>query len=174
MDADVGEVEEFAGASTDGRRVGISAFSEALVEHLSVGPVNAQPLAQCQTQEPHQNLGQPVRIQLKILGNDRRLTFCALLVGLVSARTVHLTHLAGAFCGPAKLAPNYRHLQRFFQYVRLDSDWLAITPVRLLCLAPSYLLCLDQTNWKVGCKDVNVLVLCIATRRARIPFFGKC
>jgi Transposase DDE domain len=103
------------------------------------------------------------------LSNDRRLTFCALLVGLISARTVNLTHLAAAFCGPAKLSSNYRRLQRFFQYVRLDSDWLARTLVGLLCLAPPYQLCLDRTNWKIGCKDVNLLVLCIATRRARIP-----
>jgi hypothetical protein len=110
------------------------------------------------------------RLSLEIgLGNDRRLTFCALLVGLVSARTVNLTHLATAFCGPAKLASNYRRLQRFFQYVRLDCDWLAGTLVRLLCLAPPYLVCLDRTNWKIGSRDVNLLVLCIATRRARIP-----
>jgi Transposase DDE domain len=103
------------------------------------------------------------------LSNDRRLTFCALLVGLISARTVNLSHLAGAFCGPAKLASNYRRLQRFFQYVRLDADWLARTLVGLLCLAPPYRLCLDRTNWKIGSKDVNLLVLCIAANRARIP-----
>jgi Transposase DDE domain len=107
------------------------------------------------------------------LSNDRRLTFCALLVGLVSARTVNLTHLAGVFCGPAKLASNYRRLQRFFQYVRLDSDWLAVTLVRLLCLAAPYRLCLDRTNWKVGCKDVNFLVLCIAANRVRIPILWQ-
>ena len=79
------------------------------------------------------------RLSLEIgLGNDRCLTFCALLVGLVSARTVNLTHLAAAFRGPAKLSSNYRRLRRFFQYVRLDSDWLARTLVRLLCLAPPY------------------------------------
>jgi hypothetical protein len=108
------------------------------------------------------------------LSNDRRLTFCALLVGLISARTVNLSHLAGAFCGPAKLSSNYRRLQRFFQYVRLDSDWLAVTLVRLLCLAPPYQLCLDRTNWKIGFKDVNLLVLCIATRRVRIPLMWMC
>ena len=110
------------------------------------------------------------RLSLEIgLGNDRRLTFCALLVGLISARTVNLTHLAAAFCGPAKLASNYRRLQRFFQHVRLDADWLARTLVSLLCLAPPYLVCLDRTNWKIGLKDVNLLVLCIATRRVRLP-----
>ena len=41
--------------------------------------------------------------------------------------------------------------------------------VALLRLAPPYRLCLDRTNWKVGAKDINLLVLCIATQRARIP-----
>jgi Transposase DDE domain len=53
--------------------------------------------------------------------------------------------------------------------VRLDPDWLAVTLVRLLCLAAPYQLCLDRTNWKIGCKDVNLLVLCIAANRVRIP-----
>jgi hypothetical protein len=103
------------------------------------------------------------------LSNDRRQTLMALVVGLVTARTVNLSHLAGTFCGPAKLASNYRRLQRFFQYVRLDGDWLATTLVALLRLAPPYRLCLDRTNWKVGRKDVNLLVLCIVTQRLRIP-----
>jgi hypothetical protein len=103
------------------------------------------------------------------LSNDRRQTLAVLILGLISARTVNLTHLAGAFCGPAKLSSNYRRLQRFFQYVRLDADWLARTLVALLRLAPPYRLCLDRTNWKVGARDINLLVLCIVTRRARIP-----
>lgn len=103
------------------------------------------------------------------LSNDRRQTLAVLLQGLISARTVNLSHLAGTFCGEAKLASNYRRLQRFFQYVRLDGDWLAKTLVALLGLLPPYRLCLDRTNWKVGAKDINLLVLCILTRRARIP-----
>jgi hypothetical protein len=103
------------------------------------------------------------------LSNDRRQTLAVLILGLINARTVNLTHLAGAFVGPAKLSSNYRRLQRFFQYVRLDADWLARTLVALLRLAPPYRLCLDRTNWKVGARDINLLVLCIVTRRARIP-----
>lgn len=103
------------------------------------------------------------------LSNDRRQTLAVLILGLIHARTVNLTHLAGAFCGPAKLSSNYRRLQRFFQYVRLDADWLARTLVALVRLAPPYRLCLDRTNWKVGARDVNLLVLCIVTRRARLP-----
>lgn len=103
------------------------------------------------------------------LGNDRRQTLAVLILGLINARTVNLTHLAGAFAGPAKLSSNYRRLQRFFQHVRLDADWLARTLAALLRLAPPYRLCLDRTNWKVGARDINLLVLCIVTRRARIP-----
>lgn len=103
------------------------------------------------------------------LSNDRRQTLAVLVLGMIQARTVNLTHLAGAFSGPAKLSSNYRRLQRFFQYVRLDEDWLARTLVALLRLAPPYRLCLDRTNWKVGARDINLLVLCIVTRRARIP-----
>lgn len=103
------------------------------------------------------------------LSNDRRQTLAVLITGLIGSRTVNLTHLAGAFCGPAKLSSNYRRLQRFFQYVRLDADWLARTLVSLLRLAPPYRLCLDRTNWKVGARHINLLILCIVTRRARIP-----
>jgi hypothetical protein len=103
------------------------------------------------------------------LSNGRRLTLAALLVGLISARTVNFSHLCGAFCGQAKLSSNYRRLQRFFQYMRLDGDWLARTLVRLWGLAPPYRMCLDRTSWKIGARDVNRLVLCIAANRVRIP-----
>jgi Transposase DDE domain len=103
------------------------------------------------------------------LSNDRRQTLVVLIQGMINARTVNLTHLAGSFHGEAKLSSNYRRLQRFFQYVRLDGDWLAKALVTLLGLKPPYRLCLDRTNWKVGRNDVNLLVLCIVTQRARIP-----
>lgn len=103
------------------------------------------------------------------LSNDRLRTLVVLIQGVINARTVNLTHLAGVFHGPAKLTSNYRRLQRFFQYARLDGDWVAKALMALLGLKPPYRLCLDRTNWKVGRKDVNLLVLCIVTRRARIP-----
>ena len=103
------------------------------------------------------------------LSNDRRQTLAVLILGVIQARTVNLTHLAGAFCGPAKLSSNYRRLQRFFQHVRLDADWLARTLVALARLAPPYELVLDRTNWKVGTRHVNLLVLAVVTRRARLP-----
>lgn len=103
------------------------------------------------------------------LSNDRRHTLVVLIVGLVSARTVNLSHIAGAFRGQAKLSSNYRRLQRFFQHVRLDEDWLAKALVTMLRLVPPYRLCLDRTNWRLGKTPFNLLVLCIVTKQVRIP-----
>jgi len=41
--------------------------------------------------------------------------------------------------------------------------------VALARLAPPYRLVLDRTNWNIGTKDVNFLVLAVVTRRARLP-----
>jgi hypothetical protein len=70
---------------------------------------------------------------------------------------------------PAQITSNYRRLQRFLQFVRLDGAWLVRTLVGLLNLRAPLNLCLDRTNWKIGAKDINLLVLCIAARRVRIP-----
>lgn len=103
------------------------------------------------------------------LSNDRLQTLMVLIVGLVNARTVNLSHITGAFPGPAKLESNYRRLQRFFQHVRLDEDRLAKTLVVMLRLIPPYRLCLDRTNWKLGKTPLNLLVLSIVTKQLRIP-----
>lgn len=103
------------------------------------------------------------------LSNDRCQTLAMLITGVLNARTVNLSHIASQVGGTALVASSYRRLQRFFQYVRLDEDWLARALVAMLGLAPPWRLCLDRTNWKVGTKDINLLVLCIATRRLRLP-----
>jgi len=103
------------------------------------------------------------------LSNSRLETLATLIVGCISARTVNLSHLAGHFCGAAQPASYYRRVQRFFQYVRLDEGWLAQLIIRMLQLRAPFTLCLDRTTWKIGDKHINLLVLCIAARRVRIP-----
>ena len=103
------------------------------------------------------------------LSNSRLETMVVIILGLVNGRTVNLSHIASQFAGPARLASNYRRLQRFFQFVRLDEAWLAHTLIGLLNLRAPFTLCLDRTSWKVGAKDINLLVLCITARRVRIP-----
>lgn len=103
------------------------------------------------------------------LGKTRLETLAVLLVGLANGRTVNLSHLASQFPGSALHASNYRRLQRFFQFVRLDTDTAARLVVRILNLVQPRLLALDRTQWALGSSEVNILVLAIVTRRFRVP-----
>jgi hypothetical protein len=103
------------------------------------------------------------------LSKSRLETLCLIVVGMVSARTVNLSHLACERPGTALVASTYRRLQRFFQHVRLEADWSAPLVARLLGLAGCWHLALDRTQWKLGTRHVNILMLAVVTRRARVP-----
>lgn len=103
------------------------------------------------------------------LSKTRLETLAVLLVGLANCRTVNLSHLASQFPGDAKHGSNYRRLQRFFQFVKLDGDVAARLIIQVLNMNRPRLLALDRTNWKLGSRDVNILVLAIVTRRFRVP-----
>ncbi len=103
------------------------------------------------------------------LSKTRLETLCLLIVAMISAPTVNLSHLASERAGSVLIASTYRRLQRFFQHVSLPEDWSARLVVRLLGLTGAWHLCLDRTNWKIGARDVNILMLAIATQRFRVP-----
>lgn len=54
------------------------------------------------------------------LSKSRLETLCLIVVGMISARTVNLSHLACERPTTALVASTYRRLQRFFQHVRLE------------------------------------------------------
>jgi len=104
------------------------------------------------------------------LGKSRLLTMAVLLTGIVSARTVNLTHIACLFPGKALNASNYRRLQRFFE--QCDVSMIACSRQLMAFMAPRHqpvTLAMDRTNWKFGSKDINILVLAMITRRFRVP-----
>ncbi len=68
------------------------------------------------------------------LSKSRLETLCLIVVGMISARTVNLSHLACERPSRALVASTYRRLQRFFQHVRLGRDWSAPLVVGLLGL----------------------------------------
>ena len=103
------------------------------------------------------------------LSKPRLETLSALVIGMIHGRTVNLTHVASQCHGPARTASKYRRLQRFFQHVRLDQAVIAAIVVRMLNLSRQTCLALDRTNWKIGRRDVNILMLAIVTRRFRVP-----
>jgi Transposase DDE domain len=104
-----------------------------------------------------------------VLRNSRLETLAVLIIGLVQGRTVNLSHIASQFPGTAQHGSNYRRLQRFFQSIRLDQALVAQIVVRMLNLSRPKCLALDRTNWKVGSRDINILMLAIVTRRFRVP-----
>lgn len=103
------------------------------------------------------------------LSNSRVETMALLIVGMVSARTVNLSHVASERPAGVRVASTYRRLQRFFQKVDLGPDWSAPLVARLLGLGGAWHLALDRTQWQVGSRDVNFLVLAAVTRRFRVP-----
>ncbi len=107
------------------------------------------------------------------LSKDRVETLALIVVAMVSARTVNLSHLAAERPGSTLVASTYRRLQRFFQYVQpgrdLGRDWAAPIAAKLAGLSGSWYLALDRTQWKMGAREINFLVLAAVTRRYRVP-----
>jgi hypothetical protein len=103
------------------------------------------------------------------LSKSRLETLCLLVVGMVSARTVNLGHIACERPGTALTASTYRRLQRFFQHVRLGQDWSLPLVAGLLGPGRRWTLVLDRTQWSIGTREVNYLVLAAVTRHFRVP-----
>ena len=102
------------------------------------------------------------------LSKDRRETLAFLTMGMLSARTANLSVLATERPGAALVSSTYRRLQRFFQFAEPGADWAAPVVAGLLGLTGPLTLVLDRTNWKVGRRHINLLVLAVVTRRHRV------
>jgi len=115
-------------------------------------------------------LGERLRPHLG-LSKDRVETLAMIVVAMISARTVNLSHLAAERPGGTLIASTYRRFQRFFQYIRLGRDWAAPIATELTGLRSSnkWYLALDRTQWRIGGHEVNILVLAAVTRRFRVP-----
>ncbi len=97
-------------------------------------------------------------------------SLCVLVIGVFVARTANLSHLACHFPGGAQTASNYRRLQRFFEQVRFDFGALAKLLVAMMGREDGpWRLTMDRTNWRLGRRDVNILVIGIVHRGIAIP-----
>lgn len=108
-------------------------------------------------------------LRLVDLSKPRVETLSLLILGIFSARTVNLSHLACERAGGAMIASTYRRFQRFFQHVHLPQDWACEAVAGMVGEANSWTLCLDRTYWMVGRVHVNFLVLAVVTQRCRVP-----
>jgi hypothetical protein len=108
------------------------------------------------------------------LRKSRLESLCVLSVGVLVSRSVNLGHLAGGFASRAEIASKDRRLQRVFEQVHLDDAALARVIVRLTGLGQGpWLLALDRTNWKLGRRDINILMLPCFAAASPLPSCGR-
>jgi hypothetical protein len=106
------------------------------------------------------------------LSRTRSETLSWLVVQMARVGTVSLWRLAPHMTSSARIRSVHRRLERFFQYVRLDSGSVARLIVRIMKLQGSpWRLVLDRTNWKLGKCPLNILVLGVLHEGICIPLF---
>lgn len=102
--------------------------------------------------------------------NKARIKFLArFLLALLAAKTVNLQQLAIFFAGTAKVESNYKRIKRFLRHFSIDEAELACLIIRLLKIVPPYVITIDRTEWQLGKKWVNVLMLAVVREGIAIP-----
>ena len=95
-----------------------------------------------------------------------------IVIALFKVKTVNLAQLATAFPNPADLDSHYRRLQRFFKHVRLQPAHLASFVLAFLPDTP-YTLALDRTQWMLGKRPINFLILSVVHDGIAFPLLWK-
>jgi hypothetical protein len=92
------------------------------------------------------------------------------IVALLCLQTVSLTRLATILPSRAKEASVYRRLQRFLAQFAFDDATLTPLLARMVKVAPPWELSLDRTDWKLGKRHLNVLLLSIVVVKTKMGF----
>lgn len=102
--------------------------------------------------------------------NRARIKFLSrFLLALFAAKTVNLTHIAVLFAGRAKIDSNYKRIKRFLRFFEISELEIARLIVKLMKLEPPFVLSIDRTEWQLGKRWINVLMLGIVYQGVAIP-----
>lgn len=103
------------------------------------------------------------------LSHYRLECLCQFVLSMLMVNDVNLSKIAPSFCSKAKVASNYKRLQRFIK--SLNYSFSAIWKlVDYLFELPEHVhFALDRTNWKFGCFNINYLVLAVVYKGTAIP-----
>lgn len=100
--------------------------------------------------------------------DPRRLdVLVALIFALIQARSVVLFQLVSHVQLPAQVKSRYKRLKRFVQFPIPDT-WVAQVVLTLLPKG-KIVLVMDRTNWKLGEKDINILLLSAIWKNFAFP-----
>lgn len=87
----------------------------------------------------------------------------------MQVKTVNLAEIASVFGGRAKPDSRYKRLQRFFRFFELSYAEIARFGVKLLGLQGPWVLSLDRTEWQLGQRKINILLLGIVYKGVAFP-----
>jgi len=104
----------------------------------------------------------------------RRLPFLAMLISsIIRSRSVNMHKVAENIEGEAETMSNYRRIQRLFKDQEFNYDETAKMLAKLLPCDDKWTLSVDRTNWKIGKKNINILVLAVTYKGMAIPLFWE-
>ncbi|HZW78527.1 MAG TPA: hypothetical protein VFF21_09515 [Flavobacteriaceae bacterium] len=86
---------------------------------------------------------------------------------------MNFSKLSSAFANNAEAMSNYRRIQRFIATVELPMEWIARLIFSLLPHKNSLVLVMHRTNWKLGEKNINILMLGVSYKNVAFPLMFK-
>ena len=92
---------------------------------------------------------------------------------MCKVKSVNFQKLSTGFDNKAATLSNYRRIQRFLADVILPMKWIAQLIFSLLPEKDNLILIMDRTNWKLGGKDINILMLGISYKNIAFPLMFK-
>ena len=102
--------------------------------------------------------------------NRARINFVAkFLVALIQVRSVNLAEVASVFAGGALKGSHYKRIQRFLRHFELPYAAVAAFILKLLGVPRPWALTLDRTDWYLGERPLNILVLGVVYQGTAFP-----
>jgi hypothetical protein len=102
--------------------------------------------------------------------NKWRAQFIALFItSLIKARSVNLSDIATVFANKSKTESNYRRIQRFFKDFTMHYITLGKMLISLMPKDRRFIVAIDRTNWKLGKKDISILMLTLVYKGISFP-----
>ena len=92
--------------------------------------------------------------------NKARINFLAkFTIALIQVKTVSLAQISAGMSGRAKADSHYKRCQRFLRFFDLPFAEVASLVIKLLGIAPPFVVSIDRTDWYLGETPLNILML---------------
>ena len=140
---------------------------DCISDDKNTQPNPKQPQEQLQPQADIQ----AIQKALQPLGWNQARIKClaAFLVAILTVQSVSLVRLANVFPTEATKKSAYKRLQRFLKDFSPNLDVLACFLAQLCKIPAPWNLSMDRTNWKLGKKHLNILMLSIVAPGITFP-----